>query len=378
MGKLYSYCLFTLFFSLYVFNSFSQTKAIITGRFEGAVGKEMVYIISDDGIKDSTSISNKKFKFTLNSSKEWDIYFVSCPEISKNFMFPLFLKEGTNINLELNKELKKPIISGDKNAKEQNAFYQKLSDVTKPYLEIEEKMNKSKDPVALLKLKEESGKAEAAINKYYINWVLQHRELPFSVAVIRLFIDKTNVLKSEDSVATKCFDALFPTAKENNKQARLLTKVFSFYNDKYSIIPINQSAPFFTIKDSLGGYLSLNDFKEKWLLIDFWASWCIPCRQNNPLLKKLYYKYKERGLNILSISVDTDEKKWKAAIQKDGMDWNQGSDLLGYHSSGVASKYHIGAVPLYILISPEGIIILKSIGGDIKLIESKLKSILME
>lgn len=93
-----------------------------------------------------------------------------------------------------------------------------------------------------------------------------------------------------------------------------------------------------------------------------------------PLLKEFYEKYKNQKLKILSISVDTDRKKWTSAIKKLQLDWEQGSDLQG-NGRGAAFAYGLRGVPLYILISPEGRIVEKSLGGDIILVESKIREI---
>jgi thiol-disulfide isomerase/thioredoxin len=110
-------------------------------------------------------------------------------------------------------------------------------------------------------------------------------------------------------------------------------------------------------------------FKGKWLLIDFWASWCAPCRQNNPLLKEIFEKYHDKGLEVLSISVDKDIEQWKKAIKDDKMTWYHGSDLLGL-DLGVGKSYQISAVPAYFLVSPEGLIVTKSVGDIYKLVQA--------
>lgn len=265
------------------------------------------------------------------------------------------------------------IISGDENAREQNSFYQGLTVASSRYWRLHKKMVGTKDVKANSELSQQLEEADLKVKEYYINWVKNHPKSPFSVAVIRMFIFK-NSLKEEDTVAQKCFDSLSQEAIENNYQAELLTGSFSYFNDRYAKIKLNESAPDFTIHDTLGNNIRLKDFTDSYLLIDFWASWCAPCRINNPLLKELHQQYKQKGLHVLSISVDTDGAMWRKAIQKDKMNWFQGSDLLG-QNGGVALQYHITAVPFYVLLDPDGTVIFKSMGGDINMVESKLKSI---
>ena len=360
------------FFLLLTIGSFAQ-NATITGRFEGAVGKEMVYIFSNKGISDSTHVHDKDFKFSLNTDGEWDVYFIKCPAISESFMFPVLAKENSQINVKFDKALTGIIISGDENAREQNSFYQGLTVASSRYWRLHKKMVGTKDVKANSELSQQLEEADLKVKEYYINWVKNHPKSPFSVAVLRMFIFK-NSLKEEDTVAQKCFDSLSQEAIENNYQAEPLTGSFSYFNDRYAKIKLNESAPDFTIHDTLGNNIRLKDFTDSYLLIDFWASWCAPCRINNPLLKELHQQYKQKGLHVLSISVDTDGAMWRKAIQKDKMNWFQGSDLLG-QNGGVALQYHITAVPFYVLLDPDGTVIFKSMGGDINMVESKLKSI---
>jgi thiol-disulfide isomerase/thioredoxin len=119
----------------------------------------------------------------------------------------------------------------------------------------------------------------------------------------------------------------------------------------------------FTQKSDKGKELSLSSFRGKYVLIDFWASWCGPCRAEDPNLVRFYEKYKDRGLNILGISLDQDEGKWKEAIQKDKLFWDQVSDLKGWQNE-VALKYGVGSIPANFLLDPKGVIIAKNLRAE--------------
>lgn len=114
--------------------------------------------------------------------------------------------------------------------------------------------------------------------------------------------------------------------------------------------------PDITLKDTSGRQVKLSDFKGKIVLIDFWASWCEPCRAESPNLKTQYKLYKDKGFEIISVSLDTDKKNWLKAIADDGLTWLQVSDLKGYRSEAVQS-YGIGGVPSFFLIGRDGKII---------------------
>lgn len=109
--------------------------------------------------------------------------------------------------------------------------------------------------------------------------------------------------------------------------------------------------------------MKLSDLKGKVVLIDFWASWCGPCRKENPNVVKTYGKYKEAGFTIISISLDSDKAKWLQAINDDGLSWtNHVSDLGGWQSK-VARKYNIGSIPQTFLLDREGKIIAANLRG---------------
>lgn len=130
-------------------------------------------------------------------------------------------------------------------------------------------------------------------------------------------------------------------------------------------------APDFTQNDVDGKPVSLSDYKGKYVLVEFWASWCSPCRAESPNLLKQYSAYKDKGFEILGVSVDSDKAKWIEAIKKDGLTWTQVSDLKGWESDA-RKVYGISGVPANFLVSPEG----KIIGAH--LVGEKLNSKLSE
>lgn len=124
-----------------------------------------------------------------------------------------------------------------------------------------------------------------------------------------------------------------------------------------------KEAPNFSLPQPEGGDLSLKDLRGKYVLIDFWASWCGPCREENPNLVKTYESYKDRNFEILGVSLDNEKNAWLSAIEKDGLPWPQVSDLKGWKSEA-AMTYKIESIPYTILLDPEGKIIAKNLRGD--------------
>ena len=129
------------------------------------------------------------------------------------------------------------------------------------------------------------------------------------------------------------------------------------------VTAIGAVAPNFTQNDLDGNPVSLTDYKGKYVLVEFWASWCAPCRAESPNLLKQYAAYKDKGFEILGVSVDSDKTKWIEAIKKDGLTWTQVSDLKGWESDA-RKVYGISGVPANFLVSPEGKIVGAHLTGE--------------
>jgi len=139
-------------------------------------------------------------------------------------------------------------------------------------------------------------------------------------------------------------------------------------------IPVGSKAPDFTQHTPQGKAVSLSSFKGKYVLIDFWASWCVPCRNENPNVVKAYNKYKDKGFTVLGVSLDAESAKaaWIKAIASDGIAWTQISDLNGWKSEA-AALYGVTSIPQNFLIDPNGVVIGKNLRGDD--LQKKLASI---
>lgn len=118
----------------------------------------------------------------------------------------------------------------------------------------------------------------------------------------------------------------------------------------------------FTLNDTNGESVSLSDYKGKYVLVDFWASWCGPCRAENPHVLKMYKMFSPKGFDVLSVSLDTNKKAWMKAIEKDALPWTHVSDLKGWKSE-LLKTYSVSGVPTTLLIDPQGVIIGRNIKG---------------
>jgi peroxiredoxin len=121
--------------------------------------------------------------------------------------------------------------------------------------------------------------------------------------------------------------------------------------------------PEFTQNDASGKSVSLSSLRGKYVLIDFWASWCGPCRAENPNVVKAFNAYKSKGFTILGVSLDQDKAKWLEAIKKDGLTWTHVSDLK-YWNNAVAQQFGIQSIPANFLIDPNGVVIGKDLRGE--------------
>lgn len=182
------------------------------------------------------------------------------------------------------------------------------------------------------------------------------RENPKSIVSVYAteFLDKENEISFLDSLA-----------EEFILQQQTSDYILSFIDNtkKLSSNAIGSNAKNFTLDTPDGSKISLSDYKGKYTLIDFWASWCGPCRKENPALVKVYQKYKTKNFDILGVSLDDNLEKWKNAIETDKLEWKHVSDLKGWENQ-VAMMYNVESIPSSYLLDTEGKIIAKSIRSE--------------
>lgn len=150
----------------------------------------------------------------------------------------------------------------------------------------------------------------------------------------------------------------FKKGAPDSKYTKEFDKMWSLRQN----LMIGGNAPDFELSTAVGKKVKLSDFKGKVVLIDFWASWCGPCRKENPVVVALYSKHKAKGFEILGVSLDDDKDAWMSAVKEDGITWTQVSDLKGWESS-IAALYQVEGIPATFLIDKGGKIVAKGLRG---------------
>ncbi len=266
----------------------------------------------------------------------------------------LYLENGT-IMVSGTDSVKKAKITGSK-LNEDNA---KLAADIKPVMDKAlllnneyQKAAEADRPKVADKFKELQTEQKAILQKY----IVQNPASFVSLDALRSFAGPS----PNYSEVMPLFNKLSPSVQNSGNG-----KDYKAALEKLKTTSVGSLAPNFTQNDPSGKPVSLSSFKGKYVLVDFWASWCGPCRQENPNVVKVYNQYKNKNFTVLGVSLDKPEGKgaWLQAIKDDGLTWNHVSDLKFWNNEA-ATLYGVHSIPGNFLIDPNGKIIAKDLRGE--------------
>lgn len=252
-------------------------------------------------------------------------------------------------------------VNGSKSQTEADAFelsLKSLDDQLMPLYQQYGKVSKEEQ----LKLEEKIDGIRSEIRQFQNAYVAKHPESPFSISLVS---DRAGMGAYHDIEGL--YSQLGPKAKASSEGKRIAERLAVLKRSAIGEPMLN-----FTQNDTEGKPVSFEAFKGKYVLVDFWASWCGPCRAENPNVLKAYNTYKDKNFTVLGISLDDKGENWKKAIKDDGMPWTQLSDLKGWKNE-VSTYYGIMGIPSTLLVDPQGKIIAKDLRGE--LLNKKLEEL---
>ncbi|HRJ31855.1 MAG TPA: TlpA disulfide reductase family protein [Cyclobacteriaceae bacterium] len=184
-----------------------------------------------------------------------------------------------------------------------------------------------------------------------------------------------NVLQGQLLDKDAYFDVYVVTADKLRKEWPNYTHAKDFVSmvDKMKTLAIGQMAPEISLPNPEGTVVPLSSLRGKYVLVDFWAKWCGPCRKENPNIVRAYNQYKDKGFTVYGVSLDRTKDDWLQGIREDGLTWTHVSDLKFWQSEA-AKTYNITAIPFSLLLNPEGKIIAKNLRGQA--LDDKLEEVL--
>ncbi|MGB2252937.1 MAG: redoxin domain-containing protein [Flavobacteriaceae bacterium] len=331
----------------------------------------MVYRIMADAnqqplIIDSIAVKDGAFQMS-GIIESPDINFFSLQNISGNFPFVL---ESGNIKVSLYKD---SLMSSKALGTVSNDDFMKYKSETKVFVnsmngigrELQQ-ANISRDSLLAADLQDQYKDVQNQIKNYEILFIKENPDSYLSALILERFV-MTKQMSNEE--AKPIFDNLTARIKKSKTGIKLNESL----NAPKPPAEVGQIAPDFEGPGPTGQLVKLQENLGKITIVDFWASWCRPCRVENPNLVRTYNKLKAKGLNVVGVSLDTSKDNWIKAIEDDGLQWSHVSHLQ-YWNEPIAKAYQVRSIPATFILDQNGKILAKNLRG--KALEQKVEELL--
>lgn len=375
--------LFTLVLALALFacsnNSTENGQEVnfhVHGRIAGAANQTVKIVgnSSSGAIEVATTTTDADGNYAIDGNVPgFGIYTMVVGADQNAIIMPLDKQDDVTVNGKIADFAINPEISGTTWAKPMMGYMKKMNAFASAQMT---ELPKIKDQAEQLKKYSELRKP---VDQYVAEQINKDPSNPANIIFVSLLFPTKelgfNVWQDSHLDLMKKVEKAYITKYSDSPYTRMLSEqivqVEAAYTSHLKYQSGTMAAPEISVKSPQGKDLRLSALKGKVVLIDFWASWCAPCRQENPNVVRIYKELRSKGFEVFSVSLDQDPNAWKAAIEKDGLIWpNHGSDLQGWQSP-LVQAYGFSGIPYTVVVNREGNIVGVGLRGSE--LEQKLK-----